>query len=50
MLRLAGSQSFGRTLEIGNDDFEQGIPVFYDNSGIETLALGYYTKGTVLFV
>jgi hypothetical protein len=38
-LRLALSKSLGSTLEIGNNGFEQRIPVFYDNSGIEALAL-----------
>ena len=38
-LRLALSMRLGSTLEIGNNGFEQRIPVFYDNSGIEALAL-----------
>ena len=38
-LRFALSKSLGRTLEICNNGFEQRIPVLYDNSGIEALAL-----------
>ena len=45
-LRLALSKSLGRTLEICNNGFEQRIPVFYDNSGIEALALNNGISGT----
>ena len=38
-LRLALSKSLGCALEICDDGFEQRIPVFYDNSGIEALTL-----------
>jgi len=45
-LRLALSKSLGRTLEICNNGFEEGISVFYDNSGIETLAFNSGASGT----
>ena len=45
-LRLALSKSLGRTLEICNNGFEQRIPVLYDNSGIEALALNNGISGT----
>ena len=39
LLRLACYQSLGGHLEIGNNRFEQRIPVFYYNGSIKTLTL-----------
>ena len=45
-LRLVSRKRFGSHLEIGNDGFEQGIPVLYYNSRVEALAFNNGTGST----
>ena len=45
-LRLASSKCFGGRLEICNDVFEQGIPVFYNDSRIEAFSFDNGTDAT----
>jgi len=45
-LRLACRKGFGRSLEIINNRFEQGIPVFYNDSRIEAFSFDNGTDAT----